>query len=149
MQRPGFTSHRFPASRQKQVVQKQKTVLFQYPLTCYLFLNPYLLPFNSLRFPYTVKKSCDYKSESTLQTHTYTHIKFTTCVSSHLLLCFSFLFKTLVNFPFNKTSVVWKSLLPRGFLHCFPLCYFESCQWIQRQEPWRIFQPCTGENITI
>lgn len=70
MQRPGFTSHRFPASRQKQVVQKQKTVLFQYPLTCYLFLNPYLLLFNSLRFPYTVKKSCDYKSESTLQTHT-------------------------------------------------------------------------------
>lgn len=62
-----------PASRQKQVVQKQKTVLFQYPLTCYLFLHPYLLPFNSLRFPYTVKKSCDYKSESTLQTHTYTH----------------------------------------------------------------------------
>lgn len=37
-----------------------------------LYLNSLLVTlFSSLRFSYTVKKNCDYKSESTLQTHTH------------------------------------------------------------------------------
>lgn len=89
-----------------------------FPITpkCYLFLNPFLLLFSPLRCSDTVKKNCDYKSESALQKQIHTQIKFITYVFIHLLLWFSFLFKRLINFPFNKKkSVECKYFLPRGF----------------------------------
>lgn len=56
-----------------------------------------------------------------LQTHKDTQIKFTTYVFIHLLLHLCFLFKTLINFPFNKRSMACKSFLPKGFSISF-LC---------------------------